>query len=478
MKFALRFDHVTITYPSGDCAVRDASFAIEAGECLALVGESGCGKTTMARAALGLLPRGTNVSGSIRIGDVEIVNAAEQTLRSLRGLQAGYVAQDPFSACDPLRPVGDHVAEAWRVHGQRPAEGAIISSLAKLGIEPAEETARRYPHQWSGGMLQRAVIAAASAHRPPLLIADEPTSALDAELADATLRALRGSGAAVLLITHDLQLATRHADRIAVCRNGEIVEIGNAAAVLQTPRHPYTMELCSASIRAPQQISTIADDAPFVAEARQASKHWGAVRAVANASLTVRRGEVVGIRGPSGCGKSTLLRMLATIEPPSEGEVRLNDSTRPARNGFVMPVFQDASGSLDRRWPVWRSITEPLMASHRKEKPARNARREIAREQLATVGLSSVALEARPGELSVGQCQRVAIARALIAEPSLIVADEPTSALDVSTASGILQLLGEAARQGTAILIASHDQRALNAICHRVLTMRDGALST
>jgi peptide/nickel transport system ATP-binding protein len=143
-----------------------------------------------------------------------------------------------------------------------------------------------------------------------------------------------------------------------------------------------------------------------------------------------------------------------------------------------MPVFQDASGSLDRRWPVWRSITEPLMASQRKEKPARNARREIARERLATVGLSSVALEARPGELSVGQCQRVAIARALIAEPSLIVADEPTSALDVSTASGILQLLGEAARQGTAILIASHDQRALNAICHRVLTMRDGALST
>jgi peptide/nickel transport system ATP-binding protein len=481
MNPALRFENVTVTYLNGHRAVLDVSFEIAPGECLALVGESGCGKTTMAKAALGFLPKGKSVSGSIRIGDIEITGAGEQALRSVRGLLAGYVAQEPFSACDPLRPVGDHVAEAWRVHGLRPPAGAVVSLLARLGIVEPEEAARRYPHQWSGGMLQRAVIAAASAHRPPLIIADEPTSALDADLAETTLDALRATGAAILLITHDLRLAARHADRIAVCRNGQIVEISTATTALNAPQHPYTIELLDASIHRLQHIPLIPDDADVLVEARQASKIWGrgrqAVTAVAGVDITVRRGEIVGVSGPSGCGKSSLLRMLATIEPPSSGEVLLNGSTRPARNGFVMPIFQDAGGSLDRRWPVWRTITEPLMASHRKKNPSRVERRNIARNRLAEIGLGEIDPEAWPDELSVGQCQRVAIARALSAEPSLIVADEPTSALDASTAAEVLRLFVRAAENGASVIIASHDQTMLGAICHRTLALQNGRLS-
>jgi peptide/nickel transport system ATP-binding protein len=480
MNPALRFENVTVTYRNGYRALRGVSLELHAGECLALVGESGCGKTTMAKAALGLLPKGTSVSGIIHIGDKEITGANEPSLRSVRGLRAGYVAQEPFSACDPIRTVGDHVAEAWRVHGLKPPANAVVSLLAELGIVDPEEAARRYPHQWSGGMLQRAVIAAASAHRPPVIIADEPTSALDADLAETTLDALRSTGAAILLITHDLRLAARHADRVAVCKDGQIVEIGAAATVLKAPQHSYTIELLDASIDKFQQPPLIPGDAGVLIEAQQVSKIWGrgrqAVAAVADVSMTVRRGEIVGVSGPSGCGKSTLLRMLATIEAPTAGTILLNGSTQFPRNGFVMPVFQDAGGSLDRRWPVWRTITEPLMASHRKEKPSRKERRNIARGRLAEVGLGGIDPEAWPDELSTGQCQRVAIARALAAEPSLIVADEPTSALDASTAAEILRSLTKAVEKGASVIIASHDQQMLNAICHRALRMRDGRL--
>lgn len=479
MNPVLRFDNVSITYPNSGFAVQDVSFALAAGECLALVGESGCGKTTMAKAVLGLLPRGTKISGSIRVGATEVVNATEQTLRGLRGLQVGYVAQEPFSTCDPLRSVGDHVAEAWRVQGLRPPLGAVDSLLTKLGITASAE---QYPHQWSGGMLQRAVIAAAAAHQPPVILADEPTSALDTELADTIVTALRATGAALLLITHDLQLAARHADRMAICCNGQIVEIGPAAQVLAAPTHPYAISLCNAARQTPTPSSAIAAAAPVIAETRQVSKTWGrgecAVTAVADVSLQVRQGEIVGISGASGCGKSTLLRLLATIEAPSNGSIWLEGSPQPRRDGFVMPIFQDASGSLDRRWPVWRSLTEPLLAGHRREKPARQERRQIARTQLDAVGLQGVGLDAGPDELSVGQCQRIAIARALLAQPSLLLADEPTSALDAATSTEILRLLLLAAEQGTGIVLVSHDQIMLEKFCHRVFTMQAGRLDS
>jgi peptide/nickel transport system ATP-binding protein len=488
----ISFEDVTVTYASGVHAVRGVSFHVEEGECLALVGESGGGKTTLVRAALGLLPAQTKISGSIRIGGTEVIKADAETLRSLRGLVVGFVGQDPFNACNPLDRVRDHVTEAWLAHGMRSPNGAVADALEALGIRDAETLARQYPHQWSGGMLQRATIAAASAHRPRLIVADEPTSALDAGRADATLSALRSTTAAVLLISHDINIVGRHADRIAVCYEGHIVEIGEAEAVLRRPKHSYTIALLSASRRAGDRMaSTVKARAEVVLEATGVSRVYGrgaeTIRAVVKADLSVRQGEIVGIYGPSGCGKSTLLRVLATIEPPTTGTISLDGKLaatsetkrlldRRARSGFVMPIFQDPVSSLDRRWAIWRTVTEPLMARHRENCPSRAERREIARARLAQVGLIQVGLEARPYEMSIGQCQRVSIARALTAEPTLIVADEPTSALDASVSATILRLLAAASEQGIAIVIVSHDEKMLRALCHRVLQMRDGTL--
>ena len=489
----IEFENVTITYANGFCAARNISFEIKAGECLSIVGESGSGKTTLARAALGLLPETAKISGSIRVGETEIVGASNRTLRSLRGLVVGFVAQDPFAACNPLACVGTHVAEAWRVHGFEPPENSIVDLLEKLGIENAPIRARKYPHEWSGGMLQRATIAAATAHRPQLIIADEPTSALDASRADSILTILRSTGAAVLLISHDINLVARHAHRIAVCYGGQIVEINRAAEVLERPQHPYTIGLLNAA--APREdeklFSAVETKADVVLEAENLSRVYGhgadSVSAVLRADLQVRRGEIVGIYGNSGSGKSTLLRLLATIETPSSGTVSLCGAvtsgenrrllSKKMRNGFVMPIFQDPIGSLDRRWAIWRSVTEPLMAAHRKKRPTRRERRQIAREIFAEVGLSEVNLDAKPFELSVGQCQRVSVARALVAEPKLLVADEPTSALDVSVSATILRLLARIAQKGTAIIIVSHDEPMLNSFCHRVLRMHEGVLS-
>lgn len=488
-------DQVTITYPNATTAVRDLSLSIAPGECLALVGQSGCGKTTLAKAALGLLPAGTQITGSIRLGDAEIIGAAEQSLRLLRGRVVGLVAQDPFAACNPLARVFAHVAEAWRAHGLRVADGKIVGALADLGIDDAGTRAQQYPHQWSGGMLQRAVIAAATAHQPTLIIADEPTSALDADRAQATLTRLRQAAAerraAVLLITHDLQLAANYAERIAVCQAGRIIEMGATATILNEPRHPYTVALLGARPRPGSLVprSFAADDAALIAEACEVSKVYAhgkqPVRAVVNATLRVRSGEIVGIHGPSGCGKSTLLRLLATLEEPTTGIIKLGGAAtmRPRRDGFVMPIFQDPVSSLDRRWPVWRTLTEPLTARHRRQHSrwatptARNARREAATTGLAAVGLAEIDLGARPDELSIGQCQRVAIARALAAEPALLVADEPTSALDTASAATVLRLLAAAAHKGTAVVIVSHDRLLLSVLAHRVLEMRDGVLA-
>jgi peptide/nickel transport system ATP-binding protein len=473
----LRYEGVTITYPNGFCAAREVSLSIAPGECLALVGESGCGKTTLARAALGLLPAETRINGVIRLGETEIIGASPATLRNLRGRAAGFVAQDPFSACNPLARVAGHVAEAWRAHGLPPPRGKIIHQLEALGINDAGDRIEQYPHEWSGGMLQRATIAAATAHQPPLIIADEPTSALDADHTQAVLELLRSLNTALLLISHDLNLVAQYADRIAVCQNGHIVESGATGEILRQPRHPYTMRLLNSSPQSMVISSTVSGEvileATGITKTYRRSGH--SIRAVNGVNLRVRQGEIVGICGPSGCGKSTLLRLLGKMEPPTKGRV-LPGGKPAARGGFVMPIFQDPISSLDPRWAIWRTLTEPLMAKHRRPKPMRQERLGIARERLASVGLAEIDLEARPAELSVGQCQRIAIARALLAEPSLIVADEPTSALDAIIAGEILRRLAEAAAAGTAIVLVSHDRRILNAMCHRVLTMREGIL--
>jgi len=487
----IKFQNVNITYANGFSAVRGVSFEIRAGECLALVGESGSGKTTIAKAALGLLPATAKITGSILIDDTEIVGATEKTLRNLRGLVIGFVVQDPFSAFNPLTRIYNHIAEAWRVHRLEPSADLIIDSLEKIGIVSAEKSSLKYPHEWSGGMLQRAEIVAAGAHRPKLIIADEPTSALDKNRADEMLTALRLTKAAVLIVSHDINLVAKHANRIAVCRNGETVEIGDARQIIEKPNDSYTIKLLDAV--APVKLSVpFETPAQVVLEAKNVSRIYGrgenALRAVFNVNLQVRRGEIVGIFGNSGCGKSTLLRLLATIETPSSGAVYLDNElatsgetkkllNKRARSGFAMPIFQDPLSSLDRRWAIWRAVTEPLTAKHLERKFSRKERRETARMILTEVGLATVDLDAKPFELSVGQCQRVAIARALLAKPALIVADEPTSALDASISKTVLQLLARIATRGTAVVIVSHDESLLDSLCHRVLRMREGVLS-
>jgi peptide/nickel transport system ATP-binding protein len=246
---ALLVRDLDVTYAKGIHAVRGVSLEVQPGKCLAVVGESGSGKSTIALALLGLLPKGALVSGSARVDDRELLVASDRELRKLRGRTVGYVGQDPMRAFDPLRRVGSSVAEAWRAHGQRPPAHAIPRALGALGITDPEARVRLRPHQWSGGMLQRAAIAAADAHEPALIIADEPTSALDADRSDAVLASLRSTGVAILLISHDLALVGRHSDNVAVMYAGRIIEQGPAERVLQRPRHPYTAALLAASPR-------------------------------------------------------------------------------------------------------------------------------------------------------------------------------------------------------------------------------------
>lgn len=240
---------LTVTYAGDARAVREVDLRLPNGSSLALVGESGCGKSTVAKAVLGLLPAGTRVRGSIVVAGTELVGADARTLRAARGRVVGSVPQNPAAACDPLRRVGHHVEEAWRAHGERPPPGAITRLAHELGIPAAAGRLRQRPHQWSGGMLQRATIAAAIAHEPVLVVADEPSSALDADRADAALERLRRAARSLLLISHDLTVVARHADQVAIVYAGRVVEIGATASVLAAPRHPYTRALVAAAPR-------------------------------------------------------------------------------------------------------------------------------------------------------------------------------------------------------------------------------------
>jgi len=541
----LELENFTLTYRGGNNAVRGVSFALGAGECLALVGESGCGKTSIARAVTGLGPDGLSTTGKILFKGEDLSRASERRWRQLRGLDIGYVAQDPFAACDPLSTIRDHLAESWLAHRMTPDEAEIVRRLDAFGIPEPQSRMRQYPHQWSGGMLQRACIAAATAHNPPLIVADEPTSALDADRADSILRDLKRTGAAILLISHDLHLVASHADRIAVCYAGRIVEIGPAKEIVTRPRHPYTIALrqalahtpgvlpsvlpgspprldkpiegCAFAPRCPRATAECMQKTPALLEgvacfhpgteeedarprpprreayakrehpviaAHGVGRAYGAFTACAPTDVTLEGGEIVGIAGPSGSGKSTLLRVLGTIEPASMGELRFGFPTHPGKRlrggtvqkagpGVVMALFQDPTGSLDPRWPIWRSVTEALSgAGH----TPRSERIAAARTALASVGLGHLDPLARPGELSVGERQRVAIARAVIAKPRLLVADEPTSALDTAATANVLHLLDGLAQSGTAILIVSHDRPLLSALCDRVFSMEAGRL--
>ncbi|WPO71571.1 ABC transporter ATP-binding protein [Streptomyces sp. KN37] len=483
---------LSVEFASGVHAVDGLSFALEAGGALALVGESGSGKSTVASALLGLhRSTGARVTGAVRVDGIDVQEASEAELRRLRGGKAAMVFQDPLSSLDPYYAVGDQIAEVYRVHtgaSRRAARARAVDVLGRVGIPDAARRSRSRPHEFSGGMRQRTLIAMALACEPALLIADEPTTALDvtvqAQILDLlhTLRDETGMG--LLLVTHDVGVAAESADEVLVMRGGRAVERGAVRDVLAAPREAYTRELLGAVPRVDAPLLTPSRDVgggedEFVLEAVGLRREFGrgkrAVTAVDDVSLGVRPGETLGVVGESGSGKTTLGRMLVGLLEPSAGRLLHEGAERPG--GRVDPkvqmVFQDPVSSLNPRRSIGESIADPLRARGESDTFVRGR----ARELLERVGLEPAHYGRYPHEFSGGQRQRVGIARALAAEPRIIVCDEPVSALDVTTQAQVVALLAELQRElGLALVFIAHDLAVVRQVSDRVAVMRRGRI--
>ena len=476
-------------------AVRGLSFSLEAGGALGVVGESGSGKSASAYALLGL-HRGTGakVGGSVRVAGVDVQAAGDAELRGLRGAKAAMVFQDPLSSLDPYYAVGDQIAQVYRVHhrvSRRAARARAVEVLDRVGIPDAVRRSRSRPHEFSGGMRQRALIAMALACEPQLLIADEPTTALDvtvqAQILDLLHDLRRETGMGLLLVTHDVGVAAESVDEVLVMRAGLAVERGPVAEVLGAPREPYTKALLAAVPRispraAPAGVPRIAPrsapsvpergaaEAEVLIEAEDVRQVFGrgrsALAAVDGVSLAVRRGETLGIVGESGSGKTTLGRMLVGLLEPTSGRI--------GRSARVQMVFQDPVSSLNPRRSVGESVADPLRARGERDEGVIRAR---VRDLLERVGLDPEQYDRYPHEFSGGQRQRVGIARALAAEPELIVCDEAVSALDVTTQAQVTALLAELQRElGLALVFIAHDLAVVRQVSDRVAVMRRGRI--
>ena len=466
-------------------AVDGLSFRLEKGAALGLVGESGSGKSTVASALLGL-HRGTgaDVGGSVRVAGIDVQEASDADLHRLRGGKAAMVFQDPLSSLDPYYAIGDQIAEVYRVHtrvSRRAARARAVEVLDRVGIPDAVRRSRSRPHEFSGGMRQRALIAMALACEPDLLIADEPTTALDvtvqAQILDLLHTLREETGLGLLLVTHDVGVAAESVDEILVMRHGRAVEHGPVDTVLGAPTEPYTRDLLGAVPRvdvprAPSEAPSAAQE--VVLEATGLRREFGrgkrAFAAVDDVSLTVHRGETLGIVGESGSGKTTLGRMLVGLLKPTAGEIKPGGGVRPD----VQMVFQDPVSSLNPRRSVGESIADPLRARGERDE---GRIRERVRELLERVGLEGAHYDRYPHEFSGGQRQRVGIARALAADPRVIVCDEPVSALDVTTQAQVVALLGELQRElGLALVFVAHDLAVVRQVSDRVAVMRRGRI--
>ncbi|MFJ1456718.1 dipeptide ABC transporter ATP-binding protein [Nocardia sp. N2S4-5] len=482
-------------------AVREVSLRVYPGEIVALVGESGSGKSTTAHAVIGLLPESGRVTGgSIRVAGVEIAGAAEKVVRPLRGSTVGLIPQDPMVGRNPTQRIGVQVAEAVRLRGVRGPQVAaeVVRILRRAGLDNAEQRVDRYPHELSGGQRQRVLIAIALAGEPDLIIADEPTSALDvtvqARILDHLESLVRDSGTALLIITHDLAVAADRADRVAVMRQGRIVESGASADILVDSENAYTRRLLAAApalahggvVRPRFDVppDEVDPPAPIIeldaVTKRFESRRGGRVVALDAVSLRVAPGRTHAVVGESGSGKTTALRIAMGLAKPTSGAVRFDgiDITglswrrlRPLRRRFQL-VHQNPFASLDPRFTVRDSVIEPLVSFG---VGSRSDRRARAAELLDQVALPRTFLERRPAELSGGQRQRVAIARALALEPDVVLLDEPVSALDVSVQEQILDLLTDLQqRLGLTYLFVSHDLAVVARVAHTVSVFEQG----
>jgi peptide/nickel transport system ATP-binding protein len=487
-------------------AVNGVSFALAQGRTLGIVGESGSGKSVCALSAMGLIrAEGAHVGGRIQFEGVDLLTLTERRMRALRGNELAMVFQDPLSSLHPLYRVGVQIVEAIRAHrevSRRAAREQTIALLELVGIPEPSRRVDAYPHELSGGMRQRAMIAMALANEPKLLIADEPTTALDVTVQAqilALLRRLREElGMALLLITHDLGVVAEMADEIAVMQAGLIVERGSAEQVLSTPRHPYTRGLLRSSPtleRDDQNRREAVAPAPPLLQVRDLVKRFPITRgvvfqrqvahveAVAGISFELRRGEALGLVGETGCGKSTTARLIMRLLEPTDGEIRfeghdiahLRGQALKAARREMQIVFQDPYSSLNPRKTAGSIVGEPF-AIHGLH-PDRAERRRVVGELLDRVGLRPEHHNRYPHEFSGGQRQRIGIARALALRPKLLIADEPVSALDVTIQAQILELLRELQRElGLTLLLISHDLAVVRQMADRVAVMRAGKI--
>ncbi|MFF2852280.1 dipeptide ABC transporter ATP-binding protein [Streptomyces sp. NPDC058001] len=486
-------------------AVRSVDLDVWPGQVTAVVGESGSGKSTTAHAIIRLLAANGGIdAGTVRFGRHDLTALSERELRTVRGAQIGLVPQDPTVSLNPVKRIGEQVAEVLRIHRlatRRTAPSDAIAILEQAGLPDAATRARQYPHELSGGMRQRALIAVAIAGKPELIIADEPTSALDVTVQRVILDHLQHlteeSGTAVLLVTHDLGVAADRAQRIVVMSEGRVVEAGPTRDILDNPRHEYTRRLlasapslATARPRATVRAPSAPEAAPLV-EIHHAVKEFRlphaagsarTVRAVDDVSFTLHRGRTLALVGESGSGKSTTARLVLRLTDPSAGRIVFDGAEVTTARGAqarqlrrrAQLVYQNPYASLDPRFSIGEVITEPLRAFKVGDRATRLAR---ARQLLERVALPASMLERRPAELSGGQRQRVAIARALALSPDLVVCDEPVSALDVSVQAQVLDLLAELqADTGVAYLFISHDLAVVRQIAHQVAVMRSGRI--
>ena len=477
--------------------VDGVSFTLDRGETLALVGESGSGKSLTALSLLQLLPHGgTNPTGSIMLDGQQMREASNVILHRSRGDTAGMVFQEPMTSLNPLHRIGRQVAEAITLHRRMPASKLrqrVIEVLGHAGFAKAAERLDAFPHQLSGGQRQRVMIAMALANDPALLIADEPTTALDVTIQAQILELLAELKAkrslALLLITHDLQIVRRYADKVCVMKDGAIVEAGPVARVFSSPEHPYTRMLLNAVPKgAPPPLRA---DAPVLVQAEDVRVHFvirrgvlrrivGHVRAVDGVSLAVRAGETVGLVGESGSGKTTMALAVLRLERASgriafAGQDIAALSKRDMRRlrSRMQIVFQDPFGSLSPRMPVGDIVAEGLRVHEPRLSSAERTRRVA--EALEEVGLPADSAERYPHEFSGGQRQRIAVARAMVLKPEFVVLDEPTSALDMSVQAQIVDLLRSLQeRHGLGYLFISHDLKVVRALAHHVVVLRAG----
>ncbi|MEC3913576.1 ABC transporter ATP-binding protein [Nocardia sp. CDC160] len=519
----LSFDGLTVTFATDAgsvTAVKNVSYQVYPGEVLAVVGESGSGKSVSSRTAMGLLPPTASVRGAVTLGTKAVTKMSERELTALRGGAISMVFQEPGAALDPLFTVGFQIGEALRAHSgmkRKAARAKAIELLRAVGLPDPEARVDYYPHQLSGGQKQRVVIAIAIACEPKVIIADEPTTALDVTVQAEILELLRDLrdriGAAIVLITHNMGVVADLADRVVVMREGRIVEEATVDRLFTDPQHEYTRALLAAVPKlhvlpdnweadhsadcaavagtglaratarepVPADAETVLEVANLVVEF-PAPLGRPAFRAVDDVTLSLRRGETLGLVGESGSGKSTIGRCVAALQRPTAGSVRVlgtdiaglsERKLRPIRRRFGF-VFQDPATSLNPRLTIGECVAEPLLV-HKEAKGA--AARDRVRHLLDDVQLPAGVENRYPHELSGGQRQRVSLARALVLNPDLLVADEPTSALDVSVQAKVLELFAELQREcGWACLFISHDLAVVDQLADRIVVLRNGSV--